>query len=78
MAISKFWWYLATGGGKGVLGTVLWCSGILLIALPCNIDIWGAFMASALLISLVVIGTFLIWFFWMASFKVCVEGHPTS
>ena len=35
-------------------------------------------MASALLMSLVVIGQFLIWFFLMASLKVCVDGHPTS
>ena len=33
-------------------------------------------MASALLMSSVVIGKFLIWLFWMASFKVCVDGHP--
>ena len=35
-------------------------------------------MDSALLMSLVVIGQFMIWFFWMASFKVFVDGHPTS
>ena len=35
-------------------------------------------MASAMLISLVVIGQFLVWFFLVASLKVCVDGHPTS
>ena len=35
-------------------------------------------MASTMLISLVVIGQFLIWFFWVASLKVYVDGHPTS
>ena len=29
---SIFWWCLSIRGGKGVLGMVLWCSGILLIA----------------------------------------------
>ena len=39
---------------------------------------WGPYMASALLMSLVVIWQFLIWFFCMASFNVCVDGLPTS
>ena len=78
MASSTFWWCLAIRGGKGILGMVLWCSGLLMIALPCMMGIWGPYMASALLMSSVVIGKFLIWLFWMASFKVCVDGHPMS
>ena len=35
-------------------------------------------MASDMLMSSVVIGKFLIYFFWMDSFKVFVDGHPTS
>ena len=35
-------------------------------------------MASALMISSVLIGQFLIWFIWMDYFKVFVDGHPTS
>ena len=35
-------------------------------------------MASALLMPSMVIGQFMIWFFWMASFKVCVDGYPTN
>ena len=35
-------------------------------------------MDSAILIKSVAIVQFMIWFFWMASFKVCVDGHPTS
>ena len=77
MASSTFWWSLDIRGDKGILGIVLWCSGILLIALPFIMGIWGPYMASALMISSVVIGQFLIWFFWMASFKVCVDGHTT-
>ena len=78
MASSIFWWCLAIIGGKGILGLVLWCSGILLIALNCIMGIWWPYMASALLISSEVIGQFLIWLFWMDYFKVCVDGHPTS
>ena len=57
---------------------VLWCYGILLISLTCMMGIWGPYMASALLTSSMVIGKFLIWFFWMDYFKVCVDFHPTS
>ena len=56
---------------------VLWCSGIFMIALPCMMGIWGPYIASSLLMSSVVIGHLLIWFFWMAYLKVCVDVHPT-
>ena len=78
MASSTCWWCLAIRGGAGILGVVFWFSGILLIALPCMIGIWGPHMDSALLMSLVVIEKFLICFFWMTNFKICVDGHPTS
>ena len=41
MASSTFWWCLSIRGGKDILGMVLWCSGILLNALPCMIVILG-------------------------------------
>ena len=78
MASSILWRCLDIRGGEGILGMVLWCSGTLLIALHCMIGIWGPKMASALMVSSVVIGQFLILFFLMAYFKVCVDGHPTS
>ena len=78
VASSTCWWCLAIRGGKGILGMVLWCYRILLIALPCMVGIWWPYMASALLMSSVVIVQFLIWFFWMDYLKVCVEGYPTS
>ena len=65
-------------GGKGILGVVMWCSSILLIALPCMVSIWETQMASDLMVSSVVIGNILIWFFWEDYFKVFVDGHPTS
>ena len=77
MASSIFWWYLAIREGNGIHGIVWWCSGILLKTLPCMIGILGPYMASDLLMPLVVIGQFLIWFFWMASFQVGVYGHHT-
>ena len=39
MASSTFWWCLAIRGGKGVIVMVLWCSRLLLIALPCMMGI---------------------------------------
>ena len=78
MAGSTFWWYFYIREGKGILGMVLWCSGLLLIALTCMMGIWGPYMASSLLMSLVVIRQFLIWFFWMDYFRVCVDGIPKS
>ena len=75
---SIFGWFWAIREVKSILGMVLWCSGILMVALTCMVSIWGSYMASDLLMLLVVIGQFLIWFFWMDSFKVCVDGHPTS
>ena len=78
MASSTFWWCLDTRGGKGILGMVLWCYGIIMISLTFMMVIWGTYMASTLIMSSVVIRQFLIWFFWMASFKVCVDSHTTS
>ena len=74
MASSTFWWFLAIRGGKGILRMVLWWSGLLLIDLPVMMGIWGPYMDYALLMSLVVIGQFLIWFFCMAFLKVCVDA----
>ena len=76
MDSSKFWWCLAIRGGKVILGMVLWCSGILLIALNSIMGNWGTYMASNILMSLVIIGQFMIWLFWMDYLKVCVDGHP--
>ena len=78
MASSTCLWCLSMIVGKGILGMVLWCSGILMIALPCMVVIWGPYMASAMLISSVVIVKLLIWFFLMAYFKVYVDSHRTS
>ena len=63
--------------GQGILGMVLWCAGTLVLALTCMLGIKGPYMASTVLMELVVIGQFLIWFFWMDYFKVCVDGNPT-
>ena len=35
MAISTFWWCLAIKGGMFILGIILWCYGLLIIALTC-------------------------------------------
>ena len=78
MAFSTFWWCLNMIGGKVILGMVLWCSGLLIISLTCMMGIWGPYMAYVMLILSVVIGKFPIRLFWTASFKVCVEGNPTS
>ena len=78
MASSIFWWCLATRGGKVILGMVLWCSGLFLVALPCMMGIWGEYVASALLMFSVVIGKFLVRLFWTAYFRVFVDGHTTS
>ena len=41
MASSTFWWWFATRGGKVILGMVLWYYGLLIIALPYIMGIWG-------------------------------------
>ena len=64
--------------GNGIFGMVLWCSGILLIILTCVMDILGEYMDSALLMSSVAIGQFLIWFFSTDSFMVCLDSCTTS
>ena len=60
MASSTFLWCLAMKGGKGIPEMVLWCSGILLIALPYMMGIWGPYMASDIMILSVAIGQFVI------------------
>ena len=60
MARSTLWWCLAMVGGNGILGMILWCSGILLIDFPCMMGIWGPYMASGMLILSMVIGHLLI------------------
>ena len=60
MDSPKLWWFLAIRGGKGILGMVLWFSGILIIALTCMLGIWGPYMVSTLLMLSVVFGQFLI------------------
>ena len=78
MSRSTLWWCLATRGRKGILVMVLWYSGLFMIAFPFMVGIWGPYMASALLVSFLVIGQFLIWFFWTEYFKVCVYGHTIN
>ena len=39
--ISTLWWCFAIGGGKGILGIVLWCSVFILIFLTCIMGICG-------------------------------------
>ena len=63
MASSMFWRCLAMRGGKGIIGVVFCCSGILLIALPFMVVIWGPYMASSLLMFSVLIGKLPILFF---------------
>ena len=50
-------------GGKGIIGIVFWCSGLLMMALPRMMGICGPYMDSVLLMSYMVIGQFLILFF---------------
>ena len=78
VASSILWWCLAMRGGQGILGMVLWCPGLIRTALSCMMDIWGPYMSSALMMLSVAIGQFLIWFFWLDSCRVCVDGHSTS
>ena len=78
MASSILWWFLSMIGVNGILGMVLWFSGILLVALPCMMSIWGPYMDSDLLILYVVIVQFLILLVWVAYFRVCVYIHITS
>ena len=63
-------------GGKGIIGIVFWCSGLLMMALPRMMGICGPYMDSVLLMSYMVIGQFLV-LFSTASFSVCVDDHPT-
>ena len=59
MAGSILWCFLPERV-EGILGVVLWCSGLLMIDLPCIMGIWGAYVASAMLVFSVLIGQFLI------------------
>ena len=51
------------GGGKGIIGVVFWCSDLLLMALPCMMDICGPYITSDLFMSSMMIGQFMILFF---------------
>ena len=62
--------------GKGILGMFLWRSIPLLMDLPCMMGIYVPYISSALLMSYMVIGQFLV-LFSTASFSVCVDNHPT-
>ena len=66
------------GGGKGILGVILWCSVLFMVDFPCMIGICGLYIASYILMLSLVIGQFLILFFSTASFSVCVGVHTTS
>ena len=44
MDSSTLWWFLDMRGGKDKLGMVLWWPGLLLIALPCILGIWGTYI----------------------------------
>ena len=48
------------GGGKGIFGVVYCCYDPIRMALPCMISICGSYMASAILMSSMVIGKFLV------------------
>ena len=41
MASSTFWWCLDMRGVEGIRVMVLWCSGVLMIDLPCMMGILG-------------------------------------
>ena len=60
IAISTLWWCFEMGGGKGILGIVFWCYGILMMALTCMMGICGSCIDSALFMSSIVIRQFLI------------------
>ena len=60
IAISTLWSCFSMGGGKGILGVVLWCSGLLPTALPFMMGICGPYIVSAIFMSSMVIGKFLI------------------
>ena len=64
------------GRGKGILGIVFWCYGLPLMDLTCMMGIYVPYISSALLMSYMVIGQFLV-LFSTASFSVCVDDHPT-
>ena len=51
------------GGGKGILGIVLWCYGLLIMDLPCMMGICGKYIAYDMFMLSMVIQKFLIWFF---------------
>ena len=60
ICISTLWWCFTMGGGKGIIEIFLWCSGLLLMDLPCIISICGLYIAPDLLMSSIVIMQFLI------------------
>ena len=62
--IFTLWWCLSMGGGKGIIGVVLWCYGLFMTTLPYMMGICGLYMASALLMLSMVIGKFMICLFY--------------
>ena len=58
--IFTLWLFFAMIGGKYILRIVLWCSGLLLMNLTCVMGICGPYIASALLMSSMIIGQSLI------------------
>ena len=60
IAISTLWWFFSMGGGKGILGFLLWCSGLIPTAFTFIMGICGPYIVSDLFISSMVIGKFLV------------------
>ena len=52
-------------------------SGLVLVDLTCTTGVCGPYISSSMMIFSIVIGQFLIWFFSMDYFSICVDGHPT-
>ena len=50
-------------GDKGILRIVLWCSGLLLMAFPCMMNICVPYITYDILMLSIVIGQFMIYFF---------------
>ena len=63
--------------GKGILGVAFFWSGIPMVNFSCMMGTCGTYFASVLLISFMMIWSFLIRFF-NEFFYVYVDGNPTS
>ena len=62
IAIYILWWCFEMRGGMGIL-ILLWCSSLPIMDMPCMMGICGTYIYSALFISYMFIGKFLILFF---------------